>query len=314
MGRGTGCRRTLAWLTLLAAAAAGAPAQDPETGFHEEVSVGYVLVPVAVRSRDGYVTDLGPEDFHLWVDGRPVAFESFERGSEVPVSQAFLQDLSGSMALGGKLDVSRQAIECLLDRSRPHDRFAAATFAGHRLEVDVPFTGDPEPIRQAMQAWRGYGVTALNDAVARLPEIAPSRTNPNVAAILITDGVENASGLPPERARELVRRARIPVYVFGLARVERGDGLGGRGRPYARLLRELAEATGGRYLSVADVHAAVDACVEVALELRSRYVLGFTPANSGPVGYRELRVEVAGRGLRVSHRRGYQGRLPGSMR
>jgi len=301
----------IAALTILAGAPAAAPAQGVGAGFHEEVSVGYVLVPVAVRSRDGYVTDLEAADFELRVDGTRVAFESFERGSEVPVSQAFLQDLSGSMALGGKLDASRQAIECLLDRSRPHDRFAAATFAGRRLQVEVPFTGDPEPVREAMRGWQGYGVTALNDAVARLPEIAPSRSNPNVAAILITDGVENASELPPERARELVRRARIPVYVLGLARVERGDGLGGRGGPYARLLRELAETTGGRYLRVADVHAAIDACVEVSIELRSRYVLGFGPAESGAVKYRELEVRVARRGLRVAHRRGYRGRPPG---
>ncbi|HSM51210.1 MAG TPA: hypothetical protein VLA75_07415, partial [Thermoanaerobaculia bacterium] len=77
---------------LLAAAlpaSADRPPGDPPAAtpsFSEEVSVGWVLVPVIVRSRDGYVENLPREAFRLTVDGRPVAFRDFERRAEATIS------------------------------------------------------------------------------------------------------------------------------------------------------------------------------------------------------------------------------------
>lgn len=299
----------------VAASVAWGQENDPPPevgGFSETVSVGYVLVPVAVRSNTGYVTDLGASQFRLLVDGVEIPIDSFERGTDSPVNLVFLQDLSGSMALGGALESSRAALSCFLDRGRRGDEFALATFADRQVFLDVPFTAASEVLREAMTTWEAFGVTALYDAVAQVPRIAPSFGRAKRAVVLITDGAENASETAPEEAAEIVRRAELPVYVLSLQRP---------GRParsaevdpatYAELLRSLALATGGGYNLVQRPADAEGACARIFEELRSRYILGFSTSGSGEKAYRRLRVEVARRGLRVRTRAGYRGDPPG---
>ncbi len=305
-------RRAGFWLAALAAATA-APAEQPPAPdgsgiFADEVSVGYVLVPVSVHSKRGAVTDLEASEFRLLADDRPVAFDWFERGGEAPLELVILQDLSGSMALRGKLEASRRAVRCFLERLRPTDRYALASFAGRRLAVEVPFTDDRTAGREAMSVWLPYGVTALHDAVARLPEIRPAGRTAR-AALLITDGAENASRLDPEQATEIVRRAELPVYILSLAGPAAAPATAAA-PSYAAILRRLAEVSGGRYLSIQEPERLEAACVSVLEELRSRYVLGFPTAQSGEARWRRLRVLIDQPGLRIRGRGGYRGRPP----
>ena len=180
------------------------------------MSVGFVLVPVVVRSGAGFAKNLDKKDFQLRVEGKPVAIESFERRSDAPASIVLLQDLSGSMANGGKLEESREALRFFLDKALPGDELAIATFASDLFEVEVPFTQDQAALREASDRWRAYGTTALHDAVARMPQISLEGRNPKRFALLITDGVDNASHLTPEAARAVVQEAHLPTYVLGL--------------------------------------------------------------------------------------------------
>jgi VWFA-related protein len=315
----------LALAAALAAAAGRAllggtplPAQEPprDLGFGDQVAVGWVLVPVVVHSRHGYVDDLDARDFQLFVDDQPVRVESFEHGSDAPVSVILLQDLSGSMANGGKLEASREAASFFLEQARPGDQFAIASFAGNLIQVEVPFTADQQALREAVAAWDAYGVTALHDAVAWLPEIALQNAATKRAAVLVTDGIDNASRMTPEQARDLVRRAELPVFVLGL----------GAGSPYALaadgskvyrladVLNLLAHLTGGRYYPISGPYDLKEACAELAEELRHQYVLGFSTAGGGQ-GHHRLRVAVdGGRDFKVNARRGYRGGSPASTR
>ena len=309
-GRGLllGC---LAILTLPAQTPANAQEAPTATGtaFREEVSVGWVLVPFSVRGRRGFVADLEASEVRLLADGRPVTPDSFERGAEATFELVLLQDLSGSMALGGKLEASRRVVDCLLEELRPGDRYALATFAGRSLTVEVPFTADRGAGYEAAAGWRPYGVTALHDAVARLPEIrATGRTAG--AAVLVTDGAENASRIGPDEAREIVEHARLPVYVLSLARAKPASPTDPES--FAAILRGLAGATGGRYLPIGDAGELAEACRSVIDELRSRYVLGF-PTAGGESRWRRLEVEVARRGVKIRARAGYHGPPPATV-
>lgn len=312
----------LAWPGAAAAPAAGqtSPAPAPsaagsgaQTSFHEEVSVGYVLVPTVVRTKGGYVNDLERSDFKLFVDGRQVPIESFERGAGSPVSVVFLQDLSGSMGTADKLEASRQAVLFFVDQQKPGDQFALASFSGDLVQVDVPFTNDPQPLREAVAAWDASGTTAINDAVAWLPEIAAEQMSFKRAAILITDGVDNRSSMTAEQARDAVRRAELPVYVLGL---DAGNpyALGEDGKKIWRLadtLNLLAALTGGRYYPIDGPYAMKEACAAIADDLRHQYVLGFsTRGSESAKSYHSVRVEVGSRSQTVSFRRGYRGAAP----
>lgn len=285
--------------------------QEPDAGFEEVVAVGYVLVPVVVRTPSGFADRLDKEDFTLRVDGRKVAIESFERRAEAPASLVFLQDLSGSMATNSKLDVSRRALDYFLDRSLPGDEFALATFASGTGQIDVPFTTDRLPLDETSRRWRGWGTTALHDAIAWLPDIAEGAKNPRRFALLITDGEDNASQIPPEAARELVRRAQVPVYVLGL---EAGNPFelnreGEKLYRYADVLQLLALQSGGRYYPISvpqDLDLTLQAISE---DLRHQYVLGFS-TGAGASAYRKIEVQVSGKERSVFSRRGYQGLPP----
>jgi VWFA-related protein len=308
---------------VLALAPGPAPAQTssppapPAAEFQDSVSVGLVLVPVVVRAGVGFANNLDKQDFRLEVEGKPVAIESFERRSDAPASVVFLQDLSGSMANGGKLEESREALRFFLDRSLPGDELAIATFASDRFDVEVPFTRDATALREASDAWRAYGTTALNDAVARMPGISLDGHNPKRFALLITDGVDNASRLTPEAARQAVQEAHLPTYVLGLDAGNPYD-LNEAGKKvyrYADVLSLLAAVTGGRYYPISnreDLHKALS---EILADVRHQYVLGFSTGD-GAVKLRPLTVEVKpGRDRRsVVFRRGYTGTPPASPR
>ena len=135
----------------------------------------------------------------LLVDGRPEAIESFEQRADAPASIAVFQDLSGSMQTGGKLDLSRDVVRYFLDQAKTGDELALATFASGTIEVEVPFTENVSTLREAVGRWEASGTTALHDAVAFMPQLSAEGHNPKRFALLITDGVDNASRMTLHR-------------------------------------------------------------------------------------------------------------------
>ena len=302
----------------MAQPALAAPQEPPVSSFKDEVSVGLVLVPVVVRAGDGYAKNLDREDFRLLVEGKPVAIESFERRSDAPASVVLLQDLSGSMATGGKLEESREVVRFFLDRALPGDELAIATFAGDQLQIEVPFTSNLATLREASDRWEAYGTTALNDAVALMPEISVAGRNPKRFAVLVTDGVDNASRLTPEQARSIVQAAQLPTYVLGM-----GSGnpyeLSTEGKKiyrYADVLSLLAAVTGGRYYAISRPEDLQTALTAILDDVRHQYVLGFDTGD-GAVQFRPLRVELKDKTKErrtIVFRRGYKGTPPANSR
>ena len=305
--------------------APAAPQEPPTSTFADEVSVGLVLVPVVVRSGAGFAKNLDQDDFRLLVEGKPVRIESFERRSDAPASVVVLQDLSGSMETAGKMDWSRQITRffcrayCGLETACPGDEFSLAIFAGDEaLQVEVPFTSDQSALREAVSRWKAYGTTALHDAVASMPRISLEGRNPKRFAILVTDGVDNASRLTPEQARAVVQDAQLPTYVLGLSAGNPYE-LSTEGKKiyrYADVLNLLAAVTGGRYYSIANAEDLQKALTAILDDVRHQYVLGFSTGD-GAVRFRNLAVEVKGKDRSrrtVVFRRGYKGTPPAEPR
>ncbi|MCP4664584.1 MAG: VWA domain-containing protein, partial [bacterium] len=167
------CLLLVVLILLAPVAAAQSPGEETpsvQLHFSDESSVAWVLVPVVVRGVPRQVRDLRPRAFRLWVDDRPIPIAGFEARADAPVRLIYLQDLSGSMATGGKLEASRQVLRFFLRQLQSGDEIALVTFASDLTRLVVPFTSHPARIEAALAAWRGHGTTALYDAVARLPE------------------------------------------------------------------------------------------------------------------------------------------------
>ena len=80
------------------------------------------------------------------------------------------------------------------------------------------------------------------------------------------------------------------------------------GREHASLFAELAVLTGGRSFQVRDRGEASAVARTIARELRSQYLLGYSPSRprtQGPGEWRSIRVDVRAPGARVRARDGY---------
>lgn len=278
-------------------------AQPP---FRIRISSTTVLIPVTVT--DGShrcVTGLGREDFRLFEDKVPREISYFA-GADSPISVGLVFDSSSSM--GSKLGRSRQAVAAFLRTLTPEDEVFLVQFSDHaRLAADL--TGRPEEIQNRLLSVQPKGRTALVDAVYLAAEEAKRVRNSRKALLILSDGGENTSRYRERQLRRLLRETDAPVYAINVAdplsRERSIEELTGPG-----LLAEMAEQTGGRYVAVDNLNDLPRIAATVGAELRSQYILGYTPTNRAADGkYRRVRVELAetgpGRKLRVSWRHGY---------
>ncbi len=310
-----GIVRTLAALGLaIASFSPAAAAQDGPVG-HFTATAGseYVQLPVVVRDRKGgFVDTLKEGDFHLWVDGKPVAIESFEKSDRAPVSFAILLDVSGSMKVADKLDRAREMIERLVALRQPGDDFALFTFSEEEVRVVAGFDKDPSSLLRQLLFLKAEGKTALYDAVIQTSNELLSGTNMKKAILLFTDGVDNASQLTTKDIERVMENESVPVYAIGMKNASYTV-LNEEERKELSLsaLELLAQASGGRMFLVSGDEDLRPIANAIDGELRRQYVLGFEPSGEGDVRYWPIVVTVKGGGTRVVRaRRGYRGTAP----
>lgn len=185
-------------------------------------------------------------------------------------------DISGSMratdmVLGGRRVnrfVATQAIVGDFISRREGDKLGLILFGTHAYLV-TPLTYDLATVRQQLQS-SAVGLagkaTAIGDAIAvgvrRLKDL-PQRAR---VLILMTDGVNTAGHMPPLQAAKIAKAAGVRIYTIGLGS-ERGgmQGMFGaffQGSPDSinhRLLKHLAQTTGGRFFRATDTAELADA-------------------------------------------------------
>jgi Ca-activated chloride channel family protein len=311
-------RQTLLLLALLAVPGLTFAQKAQPASLTENYSVGYVMVPfTALDGRGRAITDLRQRDVHLDVENTPVRTDLFEKSMNAPVSFTILVDGSGSMALAGKLASARAAVDALLAQRLPGDDYSIYLFtAGEAREV-VPFTDDADTIRRAMTAVRPWGKTAFFDALARMPDRSRLGRNPTRAIVLLSDGIDNASTLTREQLGALLQGVGIPIYPLGLrdhseemllrmnaSKEELSD---------VELLDEVANLTGGRLHLGNEPDQLRQAVASIENDLRSQYLIGFSPTGRGAVKYRPISLKLARRVSSVRVRSGYRGTEPPAL-
>ncbi len=305
------------------------PQPTDKLEFDDQTSVHWVAVPLVVRGLETS-EPLRRDQVQLMVDGHEVTSGDLHWDASEPSTLLLFQDLSGSMANGGKLEASRRTAHCLLERSRSGDRMAMVTFAAGRTFIELPITDALHEVPELVDGWRPYGSTALHDAVSWIPEVRLGSYH-GLGAVLVTDGVDNASQLAPEAVRDLVQQADVPVYVVALrgSRLAQPRPKGWRPpisgpaaqddaapdsfAPYGEILRRLAAATGGRYFDTYfedDIDAACQAIID---DLRNRYLLSFPLSSTGEARFHPLRVSLPGKRASLRHRSGYVGLTPAAV-
>ncbi len=282
------------------------PAPAAAQEYRGEVEVEAVVAPVTVRNRSGrIVTGLDADRFELYVDGLPIPWQDVAPESDLPLSLGFVLDTSGSMA-GRKMAGSLELVSAFLTQRRQADEVSLWTFGDDRVLERFPFGMSWYLLPRVLETLRPWSTTALYDMVRRIPDVMDRATHPRRAAILITDGVDNASEISAADATALARRLDTPIYVLGVEPPPPPPGMSGPS--YEDVLGLIADSSGGYYRRVPRTAEMPEVVRSLLNELSSRYILSFTTSGVGQRKWRTIEVKVDG--YETSTRAGYTGTLP----
>lgn len=303
--------------------AASQESQDDSEVEVVETNLTTVLM-TATDKKGRLVTTLRAEDVRVFEDGVAQRVTTFERQTGRPLSLALVFDTSGSQArtLPDQKIAARLFLRSIFRPDR--DRAAVVSFSGGallqqsftndlaRLEDAVERVGTTQlPPANAAPARATGGGTAVYDALFLTCYKVLTKAQPNTrrAVILLTDGLDNGSRLQPRDAINAAAYANAVVYCLGVgSRIDEDA------------LSSVAEETAGRAFFPADEGELRSAFARIEEELRSQYLVAYTPTNKSHDGRRrDVRVEIANRQMardkvKLAYRRYYYVRKSGAAR
>jgi Ca-activated chloride channel family protein len=163
-------------------------------------------------------------------------------------------DLSQSMdtkdfpAAGGKTVARIEAVRTVVAdfvSKRPGDRIGLVAFGDAPYPL-VPFTMDHDTV-EAMITGMLPGMagprTALGDAIGLAIKMFAASHAPDKVLILLTDGNDTASKMPPAKAAEIARQNGITIHTVGIGDRQSS----GEDKLDTPTLQAIAKTTGGRF-------------------------------------------------------------------
>ena len=260
--------------------------------------VGLTLVATDGNGRS--LPQLSPADIAVLDDGQVVSNFELRPASDYPLRMGIMLDLSDSTRKAWPI-TEPLLTKFLQDLMRPSDRILLVGF-DTRLEMERPLS-DPREASSLIHQLRGGGPTALYDSIYSTcqhatfgPQAEPSRS----ALVVFSDGEDNLSLRDLDQAIRGAQSRGISVYTIS---VHRGRAL----TPGDLILHKLAEATGGRDFVVREGRQMQAALLTIHSELRSYYMLYYTPQDEPRQRvFRRVRVVPArGTGPILRYREGY---------
>ncbi|HEX9543731.1 MAG TPA: VWA domain-containing protein, partial [Pyrinomonadaceae bacterium] len=243
-----------------------------------------VVFPIRVRDKRGQaVNGLTQNDLTLKDEDNATSGLYLYRGAD-RVSLVFALDQSGS--LREIMNQQRNAALALFGEFGQKSQVAIIRFA-ERPQLAIPFGRDLDATRAAFSAAPVINQhTAIFDAAAgavKLFETLPRIRSERRLVILISDGLDTASGVKPAAVIEAALKNQVTFYVIHLPLFTPRDGRL-KVRTPAKGFRELAEKTGGKYFLVGNTAAPLASQANIDLspvfkaieeDLKSQYLLGF---------------------------------------
>jgi VWFA-related protein len=312
-------------LCVLFFAASFASAQEkqelPSSGQTLKVTTEVVNVYAVVKQKNGrLIPTLNQDDFLLEENRQPQVIRYFARETDTPLTMGILVDTSPSQ--GRVLQVEEEQAKAFLRQVlRPRD-LAFVLHFDVEVELLQDFTADLRLLDKAIDenvingggggptpgqfpTGDTGGATHLYDAIYLSSHEMLKNEVGRKVLILLTDGEDQGSRIKLEAALEAAQKS--DVIVYSVAIIDRsfyyGRTMGFSGDS---ALRKLSEETGGRVIEVNRARDASAAFQQIADELRTQYLLGYTPTNNKLDGtFRRIQVKVRAGDCKVNARRGY---------
>jgi VWFA-related protein len=196
-----------------------------------------------------------------------------EPGRNEPVTTVLTLDHSGSMKAPAadrdklnKIAALKIAANRFVDLIRPGARTTLLPFSDHPGKAD-PFTDNKEQLKQAVNALRARGETALFDATydalmtLRADTLETTQADRPVgkrAIVAMTDGIDNKSRRRVEQVIKLAKETQTPLHMLGLGRPKEID---------ERVMKRMAAETGGKYYHAENQQKLIDIFENLSIQL-----------------------------------------------
>jgi VWFA-related protein len=289
-------------------------AQPPDQDQTIRVQVQLVNLFATIRdSSRRLVTDLAKEEVRVLEDGKEQEIEFFRRETDLPLTLGLLIDTSISeqhmlpleqeaanrflrrvlqpkdLALVISFDVD---VDLLSDFTNDLDRLESAV---NRARINAPYSPvNSGPLPPHLQS----GGTNLYDALYLACTEKLARETGRKAIVVITDAYDSGSRVRDKEALEACQRTDTVIHVILIAdpQYPRDSGTANK----------FASETGGRVIEPRNEKKLEEAFDQIAEELRSQYIIGYTPGNPARDGtYRKIKLESKRKGMRILTRKGY---------
>jgi len=280
------------------------PAIAPAAAANIKVRVELVNVLMTVTNKKNRLeVGLSKDDFRVFEDDKPQTIRYFSRETDLPLRIGVLVDTSTSIRDRLRFE-QEAAIDFLNTTLRAGKDLAFVAAFDVQPQVVQDYTDDMEKLSGAIRGLLAGGVTTLYDAVyfscrEKMLIFPPPEPYLRRVLIIISDGEDNQSEHTREEALAMAQHAEVTIYAIST----NATGLPLHGD---KVLRRLAEQTGGRAFFPFKASDTAANFQEIARELRSQYTLAYISTNQAHDGaFRSITIEPVPKGLQVRAKAGY---------
>ena len=260
------------------------------------------LIFTVTDKHDRFIRGLNLSDFGLLDNGmQPEKVIRFQQQTDLPLRVGIMLDTSSSIKQRFEFE-QQAAVQFLLQTLHRNDR---AFVEGFDVQIDLtqPFTNNLDQLDQGISKLRPGGGTALYDALYSTchDQMLTLRESGAVrkALILVSDGDDNYSHAYEGDAIKECQRAETIVYAISTnisPSKDKGDDV----------LKQIADATGGRAFYPMRIEDVANGFTAINEELRSQYLLEYTPANFKTDGsFRTIYLQARNPSYKVRAHTGY---------
>ena len=289
-----------------------------------KLNVNLVDAYFSVRDKNGYVAGISKEDCQVYEDNKLQVIKNLTQEKNLPLTIGILLDTSGSQEHVLSLE-QESGGRFLKEVLTPKDEAFLISFD---VNVDLlsDFTNSPRELARAINqasintASSSAGIpgigggpmptsnprgTLLYDAVYLAAHDKLNSQTGRKILVLLTDGGDQGSQETLKTATEAAQKANAIIYVILIA--DRGFYSGfGMGYNGDREMEQLSHDTGGRVINVGNNGKKLqEAFDQIQDELRTQYLVSYTPKNLEFDGkFRSINLDC-GKDLKITTRKGY---------
>jgi len=289
----------------------GARRPRPHPGILAGAVAVLAVIPIAVQSKDSQPDEtttfradtrlvvlhaaVVDKNGHLLMNLPQKAFRVFENGVAQPIKKFLREDVPVSMGLivdnSGSMDTKRQEVEAsalaLVKASNTQDEVFIVNFNDEAF-LEQPLTGDIKALERGIARIDSIGGTAMRDAIRMsIDYLKENGKRDKKVLVVVTDGDDNNSSGTLEDLIKDAQQGEVLIYTVGLLSEDEKR----EAKRATRALNAISKATGGKSYYPKKLRDVSGACQQAAHDIRSQYVIEYSPTNAALDGsFRQIKV------------------------